>query len=187
MATYNLDEDEIVIMQDSTVTDQSNHHVTLVLTNKHILVLEQGLLGKIKETCRLSLSDLKENSGAPNVLVGKAPNGKTRLELYFSQSQYYYIFKGLLAEKKWAAAIIKAYKALIKERVKSEAGQFDTSKIIAPVIGRLDAAKNAVLSAQKEKKAKTISSKCPYCGAAVIGSKGYEIRCEYCEAVFIIK
>ena len=184
MTTYNLDEDEVVIMQDANVTDQTNHTVTVVLTNKNILKIDPSLWGN-KNSYRLPLSDLKESNGNPNVLIGKRPDGRNRLELFFSDAHQYFSFKGLIAEKKWASAIVKAYKARMKELAKSEREPRDTTRTFAPVIEKIDAAKKAVLGAQKE--AKTVSYKCPFCGARVDGHKGEEITCSYCEATFTIK
>ena len=184
MTTYNLDEDEVVIMQDANVTDQTNHTVTVVLTNKSILKIDSSLWSG-KNCYRFPLSDLKESNGNPNVLIGKAANGKSRLELFFSDVQQYYSFKGLMAEKKWASAVIKAYKARMKELAKSEREPRDATTLFAPNIGKLDATKNAIMGAKNEPKA--VSNKCPFCGAVTTGVKGEEITCSYCESKFILK
>lgn len=184
MTTYNLDEDEVVIMQDANVTDQTNHTVTVVLTNKNILKIDRSLWGG-KNSYRFPLTDLKEANGNPNVLIGKSPDGKSRLELFFSDAQQYFSFKGLMAEKKWASAVIKAYKARMKELAKSERDPRDTSAFFAPIIGKLDAAKNTILGTNNEPKA--VSKKCPFCGAVTTGVKGEEITCSYCESKFILK
>ena len=185
MAIYNLDEDEIVIMQDENASDQYNRTVTLVLTNKNIRTYEYGILGNIKRSNRIPLSDLRESNGDPNVLIGKTSNGKSRLELYYSSSQQYYTFKGLLTEKKWAAAIIRAYKARAREDAKNALDPIVVKRIITPVKDRIDAAKNGMLGLQKEQK--TTSYKCPFCGAIVKGHKGEEVECDFCESTFIIK
>ena len=180
MGAYNLDEDEIVITQDSNVTNQNGRIVTLVLTNKNIIELEHGFLGNTKTFHYYPLTDLKENRGNPNVLVGKSPAGKTRLEVFFVSSQRYYSFKGILAEKKWASAITKAYRQRVKEIDRSEHTSLSAAKYVA---GKVHAAKSAILKNQQ----KAASSKCPFCGAVVTGSKGEEIECEFCESTFIIK
>ena len=184
MTTYNLDEDEVVIMQDANVTDQTNHTVTVVLTNKSILNIDHSLWGS-KNSYRLPLSDLKESNGNPNVLIGKSPDGKSRLELFFSDAHQYFSFKGLMAEKKWASAVVKAYKARMKELAKSEREPLDAATLFAPILGKLDATKNAIMGAKNVPKA--ITNKCPFCGAVTTGYKGDEVTCSYCESKFILK
>lgn len=185
MATYNLDSDEIVIMQDETVTDQCNNIVTLVLTNKHLLHVEYDVRGHVKRSYRFPLINLKESNGNPNILIGKNAGGKSRLELYFNSSQEYYSFKGLTKDKKWASEISKAYKARVKAIAKSNRESLSAAKILAPVKNKIDAAKNAVLGSQNTQK--VITQKCPFCGAVAKGCKGEEFVCAFCESTFILK
>lgn len=184
MAVYDLGLDEVVIMQESNVFSGGSN-VTLILTNQNLIEVTKGFWGSDKGSNKYPLLNLKEYNGKPNVLVGKGPNGKTRLELYFTGYEKYYSFQGMLAERKWAGAIEKAYKACVAEQKKSEKPKLDVGTIFAPIKGTLESAKQAVIPKTKEPKTKMV--KCPRCGAELTGEKGKEVKCSYCEAIVTIK
>ncbi len=184
MAVYELGLDEVVIMQDSNAFCGGSS-VTLILTNQNLIEVIKGFWGSDKASNKYPLLDLKEHNGKPNVLVGKDPGGKARLELYFVGYEKYYSFRGLFAEKKWSGAIEKAYKACAAEQRKGAKQKLDVSSIIAPIKGTIVSAKQTVMSIQKEPKVKTV--KCPRCGAELTGEKGQEIRCNYCDNLVTIK
>ncbi len=177
-----MEDGEVVILRDEKVTDLRGREVTLLLTNKRIIKVDHDFWGNAKEHI-FSLTRLRDNNGAPNVLVGKGSNGRSRLELYFDQGQQAFSFKGLMAEKKWASAIDKAYKSLMKETARSEKEPITAGKLFAPVLGKIEAAKETL--SQREQR--TLSCKCPHCGAIANGQKGEEVKCAYCEHTFVIK
>ena len=180
--SYVLEDGEVVILRDEKVTDTNGKDVTLLLTNKHIIKIVYDFWGNAKDQY-FALSRLRENNGVPNIRIGKGNGGKNRLELYFEQSQQVFTFKGLMVEKKWAAAIEKAYKARMKEIAKSEKEPITPGKLFAPVLNKIEAAKETL--SQREQR--TLSSKCPFCGAIANGQKGEEVKCVYCEHTFVIK
>ena len=185
MIIYDLGQDEVVIMQDAHVTDAASGSVTLVLTNENIIQVNKGFWGNDKSYEKYPLLKLKEYNGKPNVLVGKAPNGTARLELYFSSFEKYYTFQSTFAERKWANAIAKAYKACVVDAKKVERAKADKGAIFAPILNTFDSAKNAIKP--KPKAPKVITVKCPRCGAELKGEKGSEVTCSYCDAVVPIK
>ena len=71
----------------------------------------------------------------------------------------------------------------MKEITKSEREPFDPSKIFAPVLEKIDAAKETL----SQRDLRVLSNKCPFCGAIVEGQKGTEVHCTYCDATFTIK
>lgn len=181
MASYNLEDGEVIILRDDNVTDAAGKDTTLILTNRHIIKIVYDIWGNGKDHY-FALSRLRENNGDPNVRIGKDPNGKNRLELYFEKSQQFFTFKGLFAEKKWINATIKAYKARLKEIAKSEREPLNMGKVFAPVIGKIDAAKEALTSREQRVQAK----KCPFCGAIIDAEKGTEVTCKYCDSTFVL-
>ena len=185
MIEHFLDEDEIVILQDSNVTDRVGLSVTLILTKYNIIEKRQNVWGKETGTYKYSLLELKDNNGKPNILVGKTSDGKTRLELYFLDQELYYQFKAPFAEKKWAAAITKAYKNCNADIKHSERSQFGVSAILSPIRGGIDSARNAIR--QKQKDFGPIKTKCPKCGADLSGERGSEVKCGYCDNVVTLK
>ena len=158
--SYVLEDGEVVLLRDDSVTDINGKEVTLLLTNKHVIRISYDFWGNAKDNY-FALSRLRAQNGVPNVRVGKNDLGKSRLELYFEQAQLYFSFKGLFGEKKWASAIEKAYKVRMKEIAKSEREPITPAKLFAPVIGKIEAAKESF--SQREQR--IITTKCPHCGA----------------------
>ncbi len=180
--SYGLEDGEVVLMREDNVVDGNGKKVSLLLTNKRLIKTIYDFWGNSQDYTFV-LSRLRENNGIPNVRVGKGNDGKSRLELYFEESQQFFSFKGLLGEKKWASAIEKAYKARMKELAKSEREPISAAKIFAPVLGKIEQAKETL--SQREQR--TLSIKCPFCGAVASGLKGDEVKCSYCEHTFVIK
>ena len=185
MNIYELGPDEIVIMQDAHVNDSASGRVTLVLTNQNLIQVNKGFWGSDKSSEKYSILDLKEYNGKPNVIVGKAKNGSTQLELYFTSFEKHYSFQATFAERKWANAIAKAYKACVADAKKNEKGKSDTGSLFAPLKNTFDSAKNTIIPKPKAPKTKTV--KCPKCGAELSGKKGTEVTCSFCDAVVPIK
>lgn len=96
--SYVLEDGEVVLLRDEDVADSAGKRVTLLLTNKHLIKIVYDFWGNAKDSY-FALSCLRENNGAPNVRVGKGDGGESRLELYFKQSQQFFSFNGLFAEK----------------------------------------------------------------------------------------
>ncbi len=184
MSVYELDIDEAVILQDSNVT-AGRSNITLILTNRNIIQVNKGLFGGDKEAWKYPLLDLKELNGKPNVRIGKSRSGSTQLELYFQGYEKAYSFQGMLAERKWASTIEKAYKAASAELKKAEKAKKNAVEVFAPLKGTIENAKNVFTSKTKGPKIKVM--KCPECGAELVGEKGEQVRCSYCEALIIIK
>ncbi|MBR4731138.1 MAG: hypothetical protein IK081_00050 [Lachnospiraceae bacterium] len=185
MSEYELGQDELVIIQDSNVRHNGTV-VTLILTNQNIIQINTaGLFGKKKIVTKYPLIDLKGENGKANVLIGKAPGGETRLELYFVNHEKYYDFSGLFAEKKWANAIEKAYKDCWIEKKKSEKSQSPSVSLFS--LNKTKNLKDSTEESRKYVKGKKKMMKCPKCGAELIGEKGIEVQCEYCDAKVLIK
>ncbi len=187
MSAYALDLDEVVILQDFNVI-ANGAEVTLILTNKNVIEVTRGFWGGDKDSNKYPLYALKEMNGKPNVRVGKSPNGKAQLELYFVGYNKVYSFKGLFVEKKWLSAIEKAYKAALKQAIAEEKREKRAAnegkgvgELIAPIMEKVG------LAVIKNKESRILSAKCPKCGAEVSGSKGDQVTCSYCDAIFVIK
>lgn len=184
-----LDDGEVVILREDNVTDADGKKISLILTNKRIIKTIYDFWGN-GTNYTLALSRLRESNGTPNVRVGKGPNGKNRLELYFEKSQQFFSFKGLLVEQKWLSAITKAYKSRMKEIAKSEREPLDVGKVFAPVLGKIDAAKEAAKDVAKDafttREKRVQAQKCPFCGAIIDSPKGAEVKCRYCDTTFFL-
>ena len=184
MSVYELGLNEVVIMQDSHASE-GNSNITLILTSQSIIQVNKGFWGGDKNSEKHPLLQLKDNNGKPNVIVGKTPKGRARLELYFLGYEKYYAFQGLMATRKWASEIEKAYKACIAVQRKSEKAKRDVGTFFTPLKGALESAKHVITS--KTKEPKTMMTKCPRCGAELVGEKGEEIKCSYCDTLIKVK
>lgn len=179
-----FDEDEVVLLKDSKVSAKGSS-VTLILTNRSIIQINKSFWGTNKDAEKYPLLDLKEHNGKPNILVGKAPNGNARLELYFDWYELYYSFQGLFAERKWAKAIEKAYKACAEEKKRNERTKMKVEDLLSPLKSTLESARNAIVPKPKAPVIKEI--KCPRCGAELSGEIDSEVTCSYCDTNVIIK
>lgn len=185
MSAYHLDPDESVILQDFNVTSNTGEKVTLVLSNHNIIQVTKDFWGNPKGISKYHLDNLKVLDGKPNVRVGKAPNGETRLELYFINREKFYLFKSILAERKWATAITKAYKSYMAELKKQEREENGYNPILTPLMNTLESAKDSIIPKFKDNKPRL--NKCPRCGEELTGIKGEEVTCPYCDTVITIK
>ena len=183
MSIYTLADDEIVIIQEPKVREENSGTITLILTNQNLIQVKQNIFGNDKDYEKYSLLDLRASDGNPNVLVGKSKSGSRRLELYFSSFVKFYSFESMFGERKWAAAIIRAYKTCAAEYKKNHR-ETQTGSLFSPIANVVDAAKKQISMSQKP--SKTSTCKCPKCGAEVLGKKGDEIICSYCGAVIHI-
>lgn len=180
MSTFDLGLNEVVIMQDTNVHERKAS-ITLVLTNQNIIQCNKNIRGSVKSFEKHPLLCLREHDGKPNILVGKGPNGKTQLELYFSGYEKYYSFQGLLTERKWANAIEKAYKACVSEKKKSEKEKLRVGSLLSPLKESFGTAKQLITPKVKPSEIRT--TKCPVCGADISGEKGQNIKCSYCDTI----
>lgn len=182
MSVYELDKDEIVIMQENNVSE-GKQNVALILTNKSIIQVNKktNFWGNDvdKDSVKYSLLELKDNNGKPNILIGKDADGKTRLELYFSGYEKYYVFEAWFAERKWAGAIEKAYIDYCSDK-SSNSQTSNIGAVFAPIAGLFGARNNSGTVKNK-------ITKCPKCGAELSGDRGKEVKCDYCDTVVLIK
>lgn len=184
MSAYELGFDEAVILQDTNVS-MGHASVTLLLTNQNLIQVNKGLFGADRDAVKYPLLDLKELNGKPNVRIGKSRSGDTQLELYFQGYEKAYSFHGVFGERKWASAIEKAYRSAVSEAKKAEKSKLGVAGIFAPLKGTLDDAKTTFTA--RTKGLKTKAMKCPKCGAELVGMKGEQVRCSYCDAIVAIK
>ena len=184
MSSYTLDEDEVVILEEHNVT-KGISTVSLVLTNRNLIQVSKVFMGASERAMKYPLLELKEQNGKPNILIGKGPDKKTRLDLYFDSCDLHYSFQGLFVERKWAGAIEKAYRACVAEKRRSEKKDFDLGALFSPLKDTVQSVSSIVIPKDKEPVVKIV--KCPRCGAEVSGEKGSEVKCSYCDSRIRIK
>lgn len=182
MATYDLDSDEAVILKTkgASVTGSSNN-VDLILTNKNLIQVNKGFFGGTKAIEKFPLTELKTLNGKANVLVGKDHYGNKQLEVYFSDAERFYQISGVFAESKWENAIIKAHKDRLSELSREAKKASGNASILGSVKDTLNNAIGRITDTTKK------NCKCPKCGAELIGRKGEEVKCIYCDTITVIK
>lgn len=184
MSAYNLEDDEVVLLKDDNVHD-GNIRVSLILTDRNLIVVSYSFFGIAAGTEYLPLNKLKSLNGKPNVLIGKNRAGVSGLQLFFENCEKFYRFDAFLGDRKWQSAITKAYKDYLARQKKEARQSLDLNAVFNPLKNTLESAVNAVKGSQKEPK--IIKMKCPKCGAELDGEKGQEVICSYCDAPVVIK
>ena len=184
MSVYNLENDEVVLLRDDNV-NEGMVRVSLILTDRNLIVLSYGFFGVVASTEYLPLNKLKSHNGKPNVLIGKNRGGYSGLQLYFENSERFFRFNSFLGDRKWLNAITKAFRENMARQKKEANPGLELNAILDPLKRTLESAVNVVTGSQKE--AKMIKMKCPKCGAELDGEKGKEVICGYCDAHVVIK
>ncbi len=182
MAVYNLDADETVILHEIGVSTEALKKVNLILTNKNIIQINKGFWGEDKDSIKFPLSNLKVLNGKANVLISKNHKGTKQLELYFGDCERSYQFNKTFAENTWAREIIKAHKNRMAEINKKR--NSERSLIFQSISETIETAKDSFIIKRSSLKR---TCKCPKCGAELVGNKGEEVTCDYCDSTIAIK
>ena len=181
MSNYKLDDGEFVLLEEVGIKDIAGSKVDLILTNQNLIEVQYSWLGVPTKIVKYSLLLLREKDGKPNVISDKG-----QLKLYFKKFDCQYSFSSSRASNKFQDAIIKAFREAFaereKQRKKEAREERKSSPFYAPVINKLDIAKNAFHSMRVDASS-PVERKCPSCGAELTGMKGEEVECPYCQKV----
>lgn len=193
MAKFNLQPDEAIILQETSVEHgfglTSAYTDELYLTTRNIYCINKGVFGNTKNIFCYPLNQVKRANDRPQVILGKKSNGTPSLDIYFMNSHESFSFQSGNKSKikKWIQEI---YKAL--GFVDDGTEEFDDSDT---PIGELKSAFNDAMSDLGinfqfgKKKATTnqtqantkVTKRCISCSAPLVGIKGQTIRCKYCD------
>ena len=184
MEVFDLDVDEAVILREEEVCVGSSGNADLILTNKNIIQVNRGFWGGTKDSIKYPLENLKVLNGKANVRIGKSRSDAKQLELYFVDCEKYYQFNHAFSERNWAREIVKAHKNRMATIENEQKAKCEKHSIFQSISGTIGSVKDAFF-ARKVQTQKIC--KCPKCGAELIGVKGMEVQCSYCDAIVIIK
>ncbi len=170
MVDYNLDSDEVVIVECEDIQSDSRERGNLVLTNKNIIWASKNIFGKIKQITKRNINDIKIYEGRAQA---KLENGK--LLIYFKNEQFaYYIY----SRSKGKEIVNNINKILldVNLNVDSRKALPGTEAIAGTIKSTLNVFKESL------GKNKMISKKCESCGASLSGKKGETDKCPYCDS-----
>ena len=187
---YTLDSDEGIILKkdDVAYNETSSYAHELILTNKNIIVVVKGFLGRTKNVVYLPLNQIKVVNNKVQVLVGKHKDGTARLEIYLANGDTaYFSFDTLtrIEVTKWANAIIKLLSNEEENGYNPSAYAISGTEVIAETIkGTVDTFKSVfgkkTVSEVNELR-RTVF--CQNCGASYEGIRGRTGKCPYCGTV----
>lgn len=180
MNQYNLRSDEVVIIKHNRIARggiMASYSDELILTNLHLILISKSIFGKVKNTSRFPVDEIKVFNGKAQTILGKRANGTPQLEVYFTNGQEFFGFESKKVVKDW----IKAINQLVSGQ-DAAIGGFDdrtipgTEFIASSIKDTLNTVKG-VFGKQPVK----VSQECKSCGAPISGFEGQFVRCQYCE------
>lgn len=88
MTKINLQHNEAIIMRDTRIKHDrggmfDSEVDELVLTNLALIVAHKNIWGKVRNTQRFPLDQVRIANGAPQVIAGRSQNGEPQLHVYF--------------------------------------------------------------------------------------------------------
>lgn len=192
MSKLKLQSDEAIILQEIGVEHgfsiTSAYTDELYLTTKNIYCVNKGIFGNTKNIFCYPLNQLKKVDGRPQAILGKKSNGTSSLDIYFMNSNESFSFQSgnKLKIRKWIREINKIL------GYANNTEEFDDS---GTPIGELKGVFNDAMSelginfklGKKKNGAKLmgrqvkINKKCISCSAPLIGYKGQQVHCKYCD------
>lgn len=180
MNKLNLQSEECVIKKSNKVRHGGfmvSYKNELILTNLNIIYVKKGIFGRTKSIQTIPLNQIKIYEGKPQVLLGKQKNDSPSLEIYFLNGQAIFGFKRKNEVMKWIRCINQV---LCKETGSATTGQFAIpgTEFLAETIKDTVITFKNILGKTKHEK---ISAVCTSCGASILGYKGENIKCNYCD------
>lgn len=170
----------------------------LVLTNQHIILINKGIFGNVKNVQYYNLNQIKVFNNKVQVLVRRKQNGSPILDVYFINGQESFGFESKRKALQWAehiALLVGGQDVEIGNLGKQIGGEFDSfAEQLTDVADQLreqvglagESFKLALgIRPHDIKKNKPVNervaTKCYACGAPLSGIKGQIIKCQYCD------
>ena len=157
---------------------------SLILTNQSLICIKRGLLGKVKDVKRYSLSDIVIANGKPQVQSGRFDNVTRSLDIYLKQGE-------LRVEMLWEEEILDWVDEITlvltghTSGLKPESDGFEKfSGEVLKVAENVDKAMGKFRKAFGIKSNAQASGKCPGCGAPITGTEGEAVQCPYCATYY---
>ncbi len=195
MNDYNLEANELVIMQeDSVCLVERSGEIELeeiVLTNLNLILVRsvsQGLFKRSSFLKKLPLEHILNDEGVPQVIVSNIRD-KFLLQLPFKDEAIALRFSDetKLTASHWADAIRKAAVGSLSDIKTSSsvppelAGLVDGARGVIDMFRGGPKPKEAVQQTSAPSKPSHASGKCVGCHAPLTGKRGTVVTCKYCD------
>lgn len=191
MSEYQLRPDESLVMKSDRVLYggvMSGYTNELVLTNKNIVLIKKGIMGKAKGIQHFPLNQVKVFDGKAQAISSKQQNGYPQLEVYLINSQEKFGFESKREVEKWVTSINQLLTVGSVSTNDAAKYAIPGTEVLADTLkGTVDTFKNA-FGVRSSKKANSsvdshgsIAGKCTSCGAPISGIKGQLVTCQYCD------
>lgn len=175
--------DEVVLLKNNKVLHggvMSNYTNTLMLTNKRIIFIKKGILGKTKEILSYPLANLKVYNDRAQAMIGKDKNNRNTLDLFFISNEESFGFE---FKKDIIVWIKKINEVTTGKVLKTE--EIEGANTIIPGLEEIASSVKATVDICKDafglkKKEVYVSCSCKKCGATSSGIKGESAKCPYC-------
>jgi hypothetical protein len=189
---YTLQPDEWVVIE----SEPGAHHLaptgllrqplgtssqTIVLTNRNIILVSIGLMGKPKGARYFPLNQIKIADGHPQI-VTTSRTGSNLLEIHFQSGVETFAFRRKKELRAWSENIAKL---LAGDTDDFSAARDKAIPGVAYVAGSLKDTFGAVrtsLGLDSGSRSGQVAGKCAACGAPLSGNTGDVVRCQYCDS-----
>ena len=194
MADYNLLQNEAVIIRNDNVYHPIGKKLgelgELVLTNMNLIYVRKGIFGGTKETLKFPLNQIKKFDDKPQITLGKSENGYHQLEIYFLNSQEYFVFNtfGKKEALKWLDKIWELLTGHAAELDESERSYIPGIATVADTIKNTVGSFAGALGIKPDgNKKENVTIRCISCRATLSGTKGQIVKCKYCDTEQTLK
>lgn len=193
MVNYNLEPNEIILIQSTGVLCESGKLMTaytdeLILTNISIIHVSKGMFGNTKGVKKYPLSQVKIVNDEAQAILGKSSNGTPDLQIYFVNGQLAFQFQS--SGKKEIIKFVNGISEVLtgnKSLRSSVANPFAIpgAEVVAETLkDTINVLKGSFGIKPKDRaanKSVKVTKKCIGCMAPLTGTKGQSIRCRYCD------
>lgn len=179
---FNLAPNEFVVLKETDVAHggiMTAFTDDLILTNLHVICINKGLFGKVKNVFYYPLNQLKQYNGKVQAVLGKLSNGTETLDLYFVNSveTFYFTSSNKKTINKWINAIAETVGCKQSEDEVDPNSFVGTIKQVADDFRAVLGFKSKGSDGDNNR----INKKCISCSAPLVGKKGEVVHCKYCD------
>ncbi len=180
---------EVVLLPEESVvrrTDKVGDHAPmgiknngLILTNRALIYVKKGMLGKTKEVKRFPLDTIRTSAGKPEVHFSNPDHFTPTLDVYFDTGEESFKFDWDDEAREWADSITET---ITGEKVERNSGFFDLDDFgdVMKFAENISGATKMVKKAFGMKSTDQAACRCPSCSASLTGMEDETVQCPYC-------
>ena len=193
MAKYNLQPSEAVLHTSESGVQRgtaifSAFKGELVLTNLHLIWVNKGMAGNVKQIEYFPLALVKVYNNQAQALMTKSGNGLPQLEVFFQTGEEVFKFQtgGKREVAKWIDAINRAVTGNETEVSRSAGralpGTGAVAETLRDTFSQFKGSFGGGARGSNAQQPVRSSTKCLGCGASISGIAGTVAQCQYCDS-----